>query len=253
MKISVITVTLNNAEYLEDCIKSVLGQDYENIEYIIVDGGSIDGTFDIIKKYEDKIDIWISEPDKGIYDAMNKGIRMATGDVVGILNADDVFYGTDVLTSIAAVMSDFDIDACYSDLIYVDRKNINKVVRYWRSSPFVSGLFKEAWVPPHPTFYVRRRVYDQYGVFDLKYKLAADFDLMLRFLENYRIKAVYVPKVFVKMRIGGVTNKSIWNILQQNYEILRSCKINNIKIFPPTFLMNKFIVRFNQFHFESAV
>lgn len=253
MKISIITVTLNSVEYIEDCIKSVISQDYKDVEYIIIDGGSTDGTIEIIKRYRNKILIWISEPDRGIYDAMNKGISMATGDVVGFINADDVYYGTDVLKSIASFMSDSNIDACYSDLIYVDKKDLNNVVRYWRSCPFVPGLINKGWVPAHPTFYVRRKVYDQYGGFDLKYQLAADFELMARFLENYGIRAIYVPKIFVKMRVGGATNKSVRNIVKQNMEIFHACKKNNIKISIPLFLINKLISRLNQFRFKPAI
>ncbi len=253
MKISIISVVLNNKDFIEDCIKSVLCQTYNNIEYIIIDGGSTDGTVDIIRKYEKKISRWVSEPDRGIYDAMNKGIRMATGDVVGLLNADDIYYNTDVLKDIAACMSDIKIDACYSDLVYVDPKNVNRIIRYWKSCSFILGNFRQAWVPPHPTFFVRKRVYDQYGVFDLRYRLAADFELMARFLENHGIQAVYVPKIFVKMRVGGATNKSIVNIIKQNCEILQACKKNNIKISFPIFLMHKFVSRINQFQFKHDV
>lgn len=253
MKISIISVVLNNKDLIEDCINSVLSQTYDNIEYIIIDGGSTDGTIDVIKKYDNKIARWVSEPDKGIYDAMNKGIRMATGDVVGILNADDTYYSTDVLNDIATCMSDIKIDACYSDLVYVDPKNVNRIIRYWKSCSFVPGLFKQAWVPPHPTFFVRKRKYDQYGVFDLQYRLAADFELMARFLEKYGIQVAYIPKIFVKMRVGGATNKSLVNIIKQNYEILQACKKNNIKISLPIFMMHKFISRFNQFQFKLDV
>ncbi len=253
MKISIISVVLNNKDFIEDCINSVLSQTYDNIEYIIIDGGSTDGTIDVIKKYDNKIARWVSEPDKGIYDAMNKGIGMTSGDVVGILNADDTYHSTDILKDIVACMSDIKIDACYSDLVYVDQKDVNRVVRYWKSCTFVPGLFKQAWVPPHPTFFVRKRMYDQYGVFDLRYRLAADFELMARFLENYRIQVSYIPKIFVKMRVGGATNKSIVNIIKQNYEILQACNKNNIKISFPIFLMHKFISRINQFQFKHDV
>lgn len=141
MKVSIITVALNNAEYIEACIQSVINQGYENIEYIVIDGGSTDGTIDIIKKYEDKINVWISEPDRGIYDAMNKGIRMATGDVVGFLNADDVYYDPSVLENVAKVMGDQSVDACYSDLVY--RYDLQKIIRYWRSCEFKDGLLKK--------------------------------------------------------------------------------------------------------------
>lgn len=250
MKVSIITVTLNNAEYIEACIQSVINQDYENIEYIVIDGGSTDGTIDVIKKYENKINVWISEPDEGIYNAMNKGIEIASGDVIGFLNADDVYYDSDVLEKIASVMKYSNTDACYSDLVYVDNNDLNKVVRYWRSHEFQAGFFKKGWVPAHPTFFARKSIYDQYGTFDLRYKLAADYELMARFLEYHKIRVSYVPKVTVKMRIGGASNKSLTNIVKQNLEILHACKKNNIKIFYPLFLMNKFINRVLQFYLK---
>ena len=252
IKISIITVVLNNKKYIEDCIQGVLEQTYQNIEYIVVDGGSTDGTLDIIKKYDDKITKWISEPDRGIYDAMNKGISMATGDVVGILNADDVYYDCNVLGSVADIMRNANIDACYSDLVYVGQHDLGAVIRYWRSCPFKPGLFREGWVPPHPTFFARKRIYEQYGNFDLDYTLAADYELLARLLERHRITSVYVPKIFVKMRLGGATNKSIANILKQNIEILRACKKNKIKILLAVFLMHKLISRLNQFQRKPA-
>jgi glycosyltransferase involved in cell wall biosynthesis len=253
MKISVITVVLNNKSYLEDCINSVVRQNYNNVEYIVIDGGSTDGTIDIIRKNEEYITTWISESDLGMYDAMNKGITLASGEVMGILNSDDVYYDAHVLEDVASVMRDSKIDACYSDLVYVDTRNLNKVVRYWRSRRFETGLFKKGWVPAHPTLFIRKQVYDQYGVFDLKYKLAADFELMVRFLEYYRIRVAYIPKIFVKMRTGGATNKSISNIVKQNFEIFQACKKNDMKISSLSFLMNKFITRLHQFYFKPAL
>jgi len=250
MKISIITVVLNNKSYVEDCINSVLNQKYNNVEYIIVDGGSTDGTIDIIKKHAKSIQIWISEPDQGIYDAMNKGIKIASGDVIGFLNADDVYYDSDVLVNIASVMKNSHTDACYSDLVYVDKNNLNKVVRYWRSCEFQTGFFRKGWVPAHPTFFARKSIYDQYGTFDLSYKLAADFELMARFLERHKIRVKYIPMVSVKMRVGGTTNKSLTNIVKQNLEIFRAFKKNNIKIFYPLFLTNKFINRVHQFYLK---
>lgn len=250
MKLSIITVVLNNKSYVEDCISSVLNQNYKNVEYIIVDGGSTDGTVDIIRKYDRCISKWISGHDKGIYDAMNKGIEIASGDVIGFLNADDVYYDGDVLENIALVMKNSNTDACYSDLVYVDKNNLKKVVRYWRSCEFQTGFFKKAWVPAHPTFFARKSIYDKYGTFDLSYKLAADFELMARFLEYNKIRVKYIPMVSVKMRVGGATNKSLANIAKQNLEILLAFKKNNIKIFYPLFLINKFINRVHQFYLK---
>ena len=247
MKISIITVVLNNAECIEECIKSVLDQAYKNIEYIIVDGGSTDGTTEIIRKYESKIAKWISEPDRGIYDAMNKGLRLASGDVVGILNSDDVYYDESVIQCIAKVMQNQSIDACYSDLVYVDRDDLQKIVRYWKSCNFRYELFRKGWIPPHPTFYVKKAIYNKYGFFDTSYRFAADYELMVRFLAFHKINVRYIPIVAVKMRVGGVTNKSIRNIVKQNFEILRACKKNNIKVYPPLFFINKFFYRLKQF------
>jgi len=253
MKISIITVVLNNKRHVEDCIHSVLNQSYKHVEYIVVDGGSTDGTVDIIKKFEAYLSTWISEPDRGIYDAMNKGIKMASGEVIGILNSDDFYFDNAVLENVSMAMSDINRDACYADLVYVDTSNVNKIARYWRSRPFEPGLFKRGWAPAHPTFFVRKKIYDQYGIFDLNYKLAADFEIMARFLEYYRICAVYIPKIFVKMRVGGATNKSVLNIVKQNFEIFEACGRNNIDISFLSFLMNKFITRLHQFYFKSAV
>lgn len=247
MKISIITVSFNSAQYIEDCIKSVLSQSYKNIEYIIIDGGSTDGTVDIIKKYESKISKWISEPDRGIYDAMNKGISLATGDVIGFLNSDDVYYNSSVLENIAKLMENNLVDACYSDLVYVDKYDLKKIIRYWRSTEFNIGLLRRGWVPPHPTFYVRKFIYDKHGAFDLDYPLAADFELMVRFLNCYRIKAVYLPKITVRMRVGGATNQSIVNIVRQNFEIIRACKKNNIPLSLILFFTWKLYSRARQF------
>lgn len=251
-KISIITAVLNGRATLESCIQSVLSQQYPNIEHIIIDGGSTDGTLDIIQKYNNDVAYWVSEPDHGIYDAMNKGIRLASGEIVGILNADDCYFDQNVLKKVSDVMNDPSIDACYSDLVYVDMKDLNKVVRYWRSRHFEHGLFEKGWVPAHPTFFVRKKTYDNYGMFDLNYKLAADFELLARFLVYYRIKTAYVPRIFVKMRLGGATNKSVANIVKQNSEIVQACRKNKIKISVPLFLMRKFLSRLHQFYIKPA-
>lgn len=253
MKISIITVVLNNSSYIEDCIISVLDQTFKDIEYIIIDGGSTDGTIDIIKKYEKKISKWMSEPDNGTYDAMNKGIKHAKGDIIGFLNADDIYYNDDVLERVVSVLEDSRIDACYADLVYVDKQDTEQVIRYWHSQQFKPGLFKKGWVPPHPTFFVKKKIYDHCGGFDLKYKLAADFELMARFLEYYKINVYYVPEIFVKMRLGGVTNKSIFNIIKQNFEIIDACKKNNIEVFIPMFLINKFFSKIKQFYLKKTL
>jgi glycosyltransferase involved in cell wall biosynthesis len=247
VKVTVITVVLNNKDYLEHCLESVLSQNYPDIEHILVDGGSTDGTLEIVFRYEKHLSKWISEPDKGLYDAMNKGLAMATGDVVGTLNSDDYYADSKILEKVVRTMSDFSVEACYGDLVYVDRQNPNRIVRYWQSRPFTSGLFKTGWAPPHPTFFVRRSTLETYGTFDLRYRLAADFELLARLLEHYKIRTCYIPEVIIKMRMGGVTNRSIANIISQNLEILRACKENHIKVSFFRFIAEKLLIRHKQF------
>lgn len=219
MKISIITVCYNSAETIESTLKSVSSQDYPDIEYILVDGGSTDATLDIVKRYKN-VSILVSEPDEGIYDAMNKGIGLATGDVIGTLNADDFYVGNSVVSDVAKIFKDNTVDACFADLVYVNQNNTDKIVRYWKSKSYQPGLFKKGWVPAHPTFFVKKSVYEKFGVFDLEYKIAADFELLFRLIETNKIRTVYLPKVIVKMRLGGTTNKNIKNIRIQNTEII---------------------------------
>ena len=229
-KISIITVVFNGADVLEDTIQSILSQTYQNIEYIVIDGGSTDGTVEIIKKHQDKIHYWISEPDGGIYDAMNKGVDKATGEIVGLLNSDDFYANNQVIEKVATTFTQQNIDSTYGDLDIVNPDNVNKVIRRWRSKPYTPDLFKKGWHPAHPTFFVKKFVYEKYGVFDTEYKIAADYDLMLRFLERHHISTKYVPEVWIKMRQGGMSNKSIWSILCANYECHRAWKKNGLKI-----------------------
>ena len=226
-RITIVTVCYNSVGTIRDTLESVALQSNKNFEHIIVDGGSTDGTVAVIREWKKHPISLISEPDKGIYDAMNKGIRLATGDIIGILNSSDLYYDSHVLENVSVVMSDASVDACYADLISVDQSNLNKIIRYWKSCVFKKGLFKKGWVPPHPTFFVRRLVYEKYGLFDLNYSLAADFELMARLLERFQIQSIYVPKIFIKMRFGGVTNNSAVNIIRQNIEIYKACKENN--------------------------
>lgn len=247
MKISIITVTLNSSCVIASCLESVKNQTYDNIEQIVIDGKSTDDTLSIIKSKPYKISTLISEPDNGIYDAMNKGIQNATGDIVGFLNSDD-FYANNKVISKAVREFERDplLDACYSDLIYVDQLKISKTVRYVKSNEFNEGLFSKGWCPPHPTFFVRRSVYKKFGNFDLSYKFASDVDLMMRFLEKYKIKSKYIPEVWVKMRMGGVTNKNLKNIWLQNKEIINSFNKNNLSVNLLRFLILKIISRIVQ-------
>jgi len=245
MKISIITVAFNAVNTIEDTIESVVAQTYSNIEYIVVDGGSIDGTVDVIKKYSEYIHMWISEPDKGIYDAMNKGIAMATGDVIGILNADDVYAHTDALQKISEAFEDTVIDCCYGDLVYVS-EDLSQDIRYWKSSIYDESLFAKAWIPPHPTFFVRKEGYERCGKFDSQYKLAADYELMLRFLWKFKLRSAYIPDTLIKMRLGGVTNNSLGNIIRGNIEIYKAAKSYGLGI-GLNFLFSKIANRFSQF------
>lgn len=228
MNVSIITAVFNNKTYIEECIKSVLNQTYQNIEYIIIDGGSTDGTLEIIKKYKNKISKLISEPDEGIYDALNKGIRIATGDVIGFLHTGDFYTYDGVIKTVVSQMINNNVDSCYGDLLYVDKNKPGKIIRYWKSNPYREGLFQNGWMPPHPTFFVKKEVYEKYGSFNIQFKISADYELMLRFLERYKISTLYIPQLFIKMRVGGISNRSIKNLLIKSSEDYRAWKINNL-------------------------
>ncbi|PKN51237.1 MAG: glycosyl transferase [Deltaproteobacteria bacterium HGW-Deltaproteobacteria-13] len=247
MKITIVTVCRNSAATIRDTLESIASQSHKNFEHIIIDGGSTDGTLAVIHEWKKHRVHLVSEPDNGIYDAMNKGIRLATGDVIGILNSDDVYYDSHILENVSAVMSNPAIDACYADLIYVDKDNIKNIIRYWKSCAFKKGLFSKGWMPPHPTFFARRRVYENYGLFDLNYALAADVELLARFLERFQIQAVYIPRIFIRMRLGGISNNSVVNIIRQNFWIYKAFKKNNVPLSPVSFLIVKISSRIKQF------
>lgn len=228
MKVSIITVVWNNKDTIRDAIESVLNQTYKDIEYIIVDGASSDGTIEIIQNYGDKITKFVSEPDNGLYDAMNKGIRLATGDVVGILNSDDFYIDEFVIEKIVKIFEEKEVDSVFADLVYVKPDNLENIVRYYDSSKGFPNKFQYALYPAHPTFFVKRWVYEKYGLFKTDYKIAADFDLMARFLYTRKISFSYLKEPIIKMRMGGVSTSlsSIWiNSLEQ----LRVCRENKIK------------------------
>lgn len=246
LKISIITVCYNSAATIEDTILSVASQNHKNIEHIIIDGASTDGTMEVIARHRHALAVVVSEPDQGVYDAMNKGLRHASGDVVGFLNADDVYMDEEAVSHIAKAFHDTEVDACYADLIYVESDNPQNLVRSWKSRPFSPGLFKRGWMPAHPTFFVRRRIYEKYGGFDLQYRLQADFELTMRFLEIYRIRSVYIPKVLVRMRMGGLTNRSVLNVLRGNIEAYRACRKNGFKV-TPFFMVRKVLSRLPQY------
>lgn len=245
--ITIVTPCFNNVVTIDAALASVASQSVKHYEHIIVDGGSTDGTLDIINKMKSDRTFVISERDKGPYDAMNKGILMATGDIVGILNADDMFADNNVLDKIAATFQNSDCDACYGDLVYVDRADANKVIRCWKSGQFRPDNFKGSWIPPHPTFYVRRSVYEKHGLYNLNYSLAADYELMLRFIVKHRIKLKYIEDVLVDMRVGGITNKSISNIIRQNIEILRARHAHCVPGTSAGYLVSKAYSRMKQY------
>jgi glycosyltransferase involved in cell wall biosynthesis len=228
LKISIITVAFNSANTIAETMQSVAIQDYPHIEHIIIDGASTDGTIDIVEKYAISSAIVKSEPDEGIYDAMNKGLAIATGDVVGFLNSDDVFNDAKSVSMISQAMCADDIDACYADLIYVSQANPSRVVRFWKSCTYKTGLCAQGWMPAHPTFYVRKTIYEKHGFFDHRLKLQADFEMALRLLEIHKIKTAYIPYVLVKMRTGGASNASIKNIIRGNLEASQACIQNGL-------------------------
>jgi glycosyltransferase involved in cell wall biosynthesis len=227
MKISIITITYNSGKTLKDTIESILTQSYKNIEYIIIDGNSSDNTIAIVESYGNKISKFISEKDKGLYDAMNKGIALTTGDIVGILNGDDFYIDEFVIEKVIKEFEDKKVDSVYADLVFVKPENLDKVVRYYDSSHFNPSKFAYGWMPAHPTFFVKKEIYDKYGVFRTDLKIGADFDILARFLFTQKISYSYMQEVFVKMRVGGVSTSfsSIWiNTLEQ----LEVCKDNDI-------------------------
>ncbi len=229
LKISVITTTYNSASTIEDTLKSVTGQDYSNIEYIIIDGLSKDNTLEIVNKYKDKITKIISEKDKGIYDALNKGIEVATGDVIALLHSDDFYIDNKVLSRVAKAFEDKKTDSVYGNLYYVDKDNTNKIVRKWISGKYKHGMFLNGWMPPHPAFFVRKAVYEEHGVFNLQFRSAADYELMLRFLHKLKISTTYINEYLVKMRTGGQSNASVKNRVKANQEDREAWIVNGLK------------------------
>lgn len=228
MKVSIITSVFNNEETIEETLNSVLSQDYNDIEYIVIDGASTDRTCEIVKKYLDHVDVFISEPDKGIYDGLNKGIKVATGDIISFLHSDDIFYDKTTISEVVSAFQHYNTDSVYGDLVYIDKKDSNKIVRYWKSGRFSKKKLKYGWMPPHPSLFVKKHIYEKFGIFDTSFKIAADYDVVLRFFGTANISTVYVEKVFVKMRTGGESNRDIKNLLKKTMEDYKAMKKNNI-------------------------
>lgn len=236
MKISIITVVYNNENTIEQAISSVSAQTYGDIEYIIIDGKSNDGTISILNKHRDKIDVFVSESDRGIYDAMNKGVSAATGELIGLLNSDDIYQDEHVISDVVAkFVNDPTIDIVYGDLVYVKKDDVSKVVRKWQSKPYGDNFFERGHVPPHPALFLTRKVYEKAGLFKLDFKLAADYEFMLRVFKKFNFRSIYYPRLLVRMRLGGATNQSISNVVNGNREIIRAWSVNGLKV--PLLLM----------------
>lgn len=244
MKISLITVTFNSASTLRDTFDSVLVQEYADYEYIVVDGGSKDATVDLIKEYEPLFNgrmKWISEPDDGMYDGINKGIRMSTGDVVGIINSDDFYHRKDIFAIIANAFKGSDTQAIYGDVRFVNPDNLQKTVRYYDSSNFKPRKFKWGWMPAHPSFFTYRENFEKYGYYKVDYKIAADYELLVRFLYVNKLAYKYLPVDFLMMRTGGKSTSGLKSTIVLNKEIVRACRENGLWTALPLLYFKYFI------------
>lgn len=248
MKVTLLTVTYNSEKYLEECIHSVISQTYPNIEHIIIDAASTDGTLDIIRHYDNHIAQWISEKDNGMYDAINKGIALATGSVIGILNSDDRLASADVIEGIVRCFQDHQVDAVYGDLVYVEQLNMQNVLRYWKGMSYKRYRFNYGWMPAHPTFYVRTNLIADLGGYETHYYTAADYEFMARYLYRFRINARYLSKLIVKMRAGGQSNKNIKIRLRANRRDYLAMKKNKIP-FPFAVSILKPIIKLHQYYY----
>jgi glycosyltransferase involved in cell wall biosynthesis len=245
-KISIITVCYNSQKTIKHTVNSVRSQDYPNIEYIIIDGLSTDWTLKILEYYKDNIDHFVSENDNGIYDAMNKGIALSKGDIIGILNSDDFYPNNEVLSRVSKVFRESGCDCLYGDLLYVNKGYARKIERYWKSGPFSISKLDKGWTLPHPTFFVKRSVYEKYGYYNTDLSASADYEMILRLLYNYRLNVVYMPEIMVKMRTGGESNATIWNRLRGNNQDMKAWELNGLK--SPKFLrLRKPLSKLSQF------
>lgn len=250
-KVSIITVTYNSEKFLADCISSVQMQKYPHIEHIIVDGKSQDGTVGIIRSFEAGIARWVSESDKGMYDAINKGMQMATGDIIGILNSDDVLDNDHVISQIVREFEVNKADAVFGDLEYVAQDDLNKVLRIWKGQPYKRERFKLGWMPAHPTFYIRRNMVEKYGGYETHYFSAADYEFMARYLFHHRVSASYLPRLIVRMRVGGASNKNLKQRLRANRRDYLAMKRNKI---PFAFVVSilKPLIKLHQFRIPKG-
>ena len=248
MKVTIITVTCNSAKYLQECIDSVVMQTYPNIEHIVVDAESTDGSLDIIKRYDNHIAKWVSEKDNGMYDAINKGMKMATGDITGILNSDDMLASKDVIESIVKCFEEYKVDSVYGDLVYVDKLNTKKVIRYWKGFKYKRFRFNYGWMPAHPTFYFKSNLLEELGGYETHYYTAADYEFMARYLYRYRISAKYLTKLVVKMRVGGQSNRNIQSRLRANRRDYLAMKKNQLP-FPMLSSILKPLIKLHQYYY----
>lgn len=246
MKVSIITATYNSAAHIAACLASVNSQTHKNIEHIIVDGASTDNTLEIIKATPNRVAKIISEPDHGIYDAMNKGIKLATGDIIGILNSDDFYASNTIIETIVKTFQEKNVDSVFGNLDFVASDNPEKVIRHWKCTSFIRGSFAKGWHPPHPTFFVKREVYEKYGIFDTSLNVSADFELMLRMLERHQISTCFIDKTIVKMRYGGESTGSLKKIIKGNRNIMKAFKKNEIKV-SPFYTFNRLLHKALQF------
>lgn len=228
LKISVVTAVFNRAGSVATAIDSVQFQSWTNVEHVIQDGGSTDGTIDIIRKRSRSNTSLVSEHDGGIYDAINRGISRATGDIIGLMHSDDMFSHPRVLDKVAIAFTDPTVDGVYGDLQYVAADDPERVVRHWRSGEYHPSLLVKGWMPPHPTLYLRREVFDRFGLYDTSFRIAADYDAMLRYLVKGQLKLAYIPEVLVKMRVGGESNRSLGRIILKSREDLRALRNNGV-------------------------
>src|SRR5690242_1893776 len=251
MKVSIITVTKNSDRHLADCISSVRRQNYKNIEHIVIDGLSTDKTLEIIRQNENFIDCWISEADRGMYDAINKGISLATGDIVGILNSDDMLASADAIRCIVDCFETTGTESVYGDLVYVDAESTQKVIRYWKGNSYKRYRFRYGWMPAHPTFYMKRELIEKYGLYENHYYTAADYEFMARYLFLHKVSAQYIDSMLVKMRCGGISNVTLKSRLRANRRDFLAMKRNKI---PFSFIVSilKPLIKIPQFNSRYA-
>ncbi len=228
MKVSVVTACLNNEDTIEDSMKSLASQDYEDIEHIVQDGMSTDNTLEIVKRYH-LSSLIESASDLGLYDALNKGIERSQGDIIGLLHSDDFYASSDVISRVVGLFQVENCDAVYTDLIYVDRNDPEKVVRRWKAGKYKDGDFLEGWMPPHTTLFFKKSMFEKYGGFDLRFKSAADYEWMLRVIHKHKIQLAYLPEECIKMKVGGQSNKSLLNRIKANLEDRKAWKVNDLK------------------------